>query len=1005
MKRVYLLLVLCMVAIGLAAQNIVAFSSVQGQSGEEVTVTMSLQNVDAISAIQIRMPLGDNLTYVEGSAKVDNSRCANHSISAGVKDSQLNIMLYSTGMKAINGSDGQIASFRLRLGNQPGGISIYPSEVIMTGTKGNDLSGSSGECSVIILCAKAEYSEMTVDFGKLSVLDTGSKDINVTNVGNADLIITGLDFSKGDVFSCSTSFPITISSGDSKLLSIDCSPKVRGSIDETMKVICNSVSKLNTIALKAEAFTVNELHIQSVEGIADEEVTVSMIMNNMDAVNGCQVIFDMPDELEYVNGSFTLSNRTADHISTASQSGRTLQLVIYSQTGKAFIGNDGEIGSFKVKLKGRNSVELKPSKTVLSATINNKVDNVTSAVYGGMVTINSPRISSDDYLDFGAVPVTEAAERSFTINNDGNATLSVSRIIFDNENLSVKETLPMTVAVGGSGSVTVVYSSVEQTSFDSRMQIYSNDPDLRMKEVNVTGSRFAPNYLEVATKDISPSENMSIDFSLNTYDAVKGLQFDVTYPGQYYTTFDNNYTLESRAQGMTVNIRQTDVNTFKVFCYFLNGGGISAGEGKVMSLLLKPVGESVPEGNYTVYVRNIKFGTDELSNKYAGADCQSSFKVKEILPVTITAKSYTIAYGDEIPTFEYTSEGETLEGIPSISCEATKTSPVGSYSIIISKGTVTNKKDTYVNGTLTITKAPLKITAKDYTIKQGEALPTFEATYEGFKNNETSSVFTKQPTFSCSAKEGSSPGTYDIVVSGTEAKNYSFTYVKGKLTVTKADPVTVTAKSYEITYGDALPEYEYTSTGAALNGTPTISCAATAKSPAGTYPITIKKGSVTNYNDKYVNGTLTIKKAPLTIKAGEYTKKQGEDNPEFTLTYEGFKHNETETVLTKKPTVSTLATKDSEPGDYDVTVSGAEAQNYEISYVKGKLTIQAPDLLPGDANGDGKVDAADIADIVNYMMGKPTSTGKFSENAADVNDDNVVNVADIVKIANIIMGQ
>ena len=59
--------------------------------------------------------------------------------------------------------------------------------------------------------------------------------------------------------------------------------------------------------------------------------------------------------------------------------------------------------------------------------------------------------------------------------------------------------------------------------------------------------------------------------------------------------------------------------------------------------------------------------------------------------------------------------------------------------------------------------------------------------------------------------------------------------------------------------------------------------------------------------------------------------------------------------------------------------------------------------LPGDANGDGEVNAQDIVDIINHMMGKPTSTGMFDEEAADVNDDGTINTADIVWIANAIM--
>ena len=94
-----------------------------------------------------------------------------------------------------------------------------------------------------------------------------------------------------------------------------------------------------------------------------------------------------------------------------------------------------------------------------------------------------------------------------------------------------------------------------------------------------------------------------------------------------------------------------------------------------------------------------------------------------------------------------------------------------------------------MNGKLTVTKAPLKITAKDYTIKQGETLPTFKADYEGFKNNETAAVLKTQPTFSTTATSASEPGDYEITVSGAEAQNYEITYFNGKLTIEEADGI------------------------------------------------------------------------------------------------------------------------------------------------------------------------------------------------------------------------
>ena len=181
-------------------------------------------------------------------------------------------------------------------------------------------------------------------------------------------------------------------------------------------------------------------------------------------------------------------------------------------------------------------------------------------------------------------------------------------------------------------------------------------------------------------------------------------------------------------------------------------------------------------------------------------------------------------------------------------------------------------------------------------------------------------------------------------ITATFDGNYKYKPASASYKLTAAaTPITVTADDVEIEYGDKVPTLTYTVTGGTLNGTPVVSCEATAQSSAGTYTITIEKGSVKNKNVTFKNGTLTVKKAPLTIKAGTYSKNQGEANPVFTLTYEGFRNGETKDVLTTLPTVQCTATSDSPAGDYPVTVSGAEALNYDISYVNGKLTVKGDD--------------------------------------------------------------
>ena len=192
--------------------------------------------------------------------------------------------------------------------------------------------------------------------------------------------------------------------------------------------------------------------------------------------------------------------------------------------------------------------------------------------------------------------------------------------------------------------------------------------------------------------------------------------------------------------------------------------------------------------------------------------------------------------------------------------------------------------------------------------------------------------------------ESMAAGTHDmslknIVLSDPDANRHTSPDMTSSLIVAEVEKITIRANNITMVYGDAVPKLTYTSEGTGLVGAPVLSCSATSTSPVGTYPITVAKGSVENKNVSLVNGTLTIVKAPLTISAGSYTKKQGEVNPKFTATYSGFKNGETASVLTKQPTFTTDVTTSTAPGQYAVKVSGAEAQNYEISYVDGLIIV------------------------------------------------------------------
>ena len=108
---------------------------------------------------------------------------------------------------------------------------------------------------------------------------------------------------------------------------------------------------------------------------------------------------------------------------------------------------------------------------------------------------------------------------------------------------------------------------------------------------------------------------------------------------------------------------------------------------------------------------------------------------------------------------------------------------------------------------------------------------------------------------------------------------------------------------------------------------------------AGQATITASNSGNSSYYAFSRSYTLNVSKASLTITANDCTKPQGEENPELTVTYSGFKNNDDASVLTTLPTVTTTATKDSPAGTYPITVSGASAANYDMTYVGGTLTV------------------------------------------------------------------
>lgn len=339
--------------------------------------------------------------------------------------------------------------------------------------------------------------------------------------------------------------------------------------------------------------------------------------------------------------------------------------------------------------------------------------------------------------------------------------------------------------------------------------------------------------------------------------------------------------------------------------------------------------------------------------------------------LTATAGNATRLYGDANPAIGVTYSGfknsqtsSVIDTLATGAAAATASTGVGTYATTASGASDGNYDFIYTDGVLTINKATLTATAANVSREYGDANPVIGVTYSGFKNGETDAVIDTAATGATAQTAASNVGLYTTTASGGLDDNYTFSYVNGALTITKAT-LLATADDKTRIYGDSNPAFTFTYSGfkngetaAVINTGATGASVATAASDAGSYAISGSGASDNNYDFTYADGTLDITKAMLTASANTASRIYGDANPVIGVTYTGFKNGQTQSVIDTLATASSAADATSNVGAYTSTVSGAADNNYDFTYVDGTLNVTKATLTAtaGDATreyGDG----------------------------------------------------
>lgn len=349
--------------------------------------------------------------------------------------------------------------------------------------------------------------------------------------------------------------------------------------------------------------------------------------------------------------------------------------------------------------------------------------------------------------------------------------------------------------------------------------------------------------------------------------------------------------------------------------------------------------------------------------------------------LTITSAAATKVYADLNPTLTASVSGLVLgHTLTDVGALAVTTSigqfdPVGSHDLInasfdSSTPLANNYAISFLPGTFTITPRAASIVVGDSTRLYGDANSGFTFSVSGTNPPGTtlaSRLDTSGVSLDSVAVASSDIGTYSIIASGVTDSNFDITFVPGTLTVDPA-PLNLSVNSISRLYGADNPAFTTVVAGLKLSDTvddvlsdTNLATTAILASNVGTYPITVSGTAKTsNYDISFTSGTLTLNKAPLAVAPAATTRFYGDANPEPALSVSGLLNGDSSNVVSAFVQVD--ANIDSPVGNYDLTLIGAAATNYEITTIgtgsgtlvvlPRPLTIAADSFsrLYGDAN-------------------------------------------------------
>jgi hypothetical protein len=275
------------------------------------------------------------------------------------------------------------------------------------------------------------------------------------------------------------------------------------------------------VAARAE----NVVSVSSANGHPQDEVTLNVALTNTDAAVAFQAEIPLGSQLTYVAGSVVLNpDRVTDHHVTAAVVNGTLRIYAYSLSLTPFVGNEGNLLSFTLKLKNEpTDYALNLSNVKLSDASGAALPVTTQS---GMVTILSPKLSiNTQSLNYGHVPIRSEYTKTAQVSNVGNESLTITNITFSDAVFSCPNFTETTLQPGSNASFTFKFAPMLKGAVTATATIVSNSI-YGNGTINLVADPYAVNEIHVGNVTGYCDSIVELPISMNNMEDIIGFQIE-----------------------------------------------------------------------------------------------------------------------------------------------------------------------------------------------------------------------------------------------------------------------------------------------------------------------------------------------------------------------------------------------------------------------------------------------------------------------------------------------